>query len=876
MASSITARRLSSLTPLSSLLFVQSNSVIKIVRDSLTIEQVGKKAFSLSCLPRPWTLPFIVVSADLLSLYKDAQENRAQLVANWADKIIEAALSAGLQLQDSIIVRSSGQSEGIEERGQFYSVQGHLSTILQPLNECLQKLASDKGLDDQKIPLILQKLAVPISSKGHLSNERRFSKENRDWLGEFEEIKQQAARPFSINLRNWRRRIPVEQLTGKILECNLKAHVPEVLKIPAAWTYSRGLRIHFEWVWDGVAVYLVQADQETEIRGIDPTKSQLTKRRITSDFVPKCLRSINKHHANRYHKISNVFTYMKLGLPITNFYVLDSQDIINELALGKVASALESDLSELIKDSLVIRMDIASDDINKRQLLPRTNEVRDIEAALLWLKEKSAQFKERAAGDDIVFIFHNFVPSTASAFALAAPGKRKVQVEALWGLPEGLYYNAHDKYIVDTLSKDLHNGNVSRFIVQERPSFKRYFVTPDKEGRWITQVLKPTYGWRGSIKNQEWVKEIAFESRRIVEEEGKALSIMWLIGVDEAVFARPVLPWYHEPFDTKIISRMPMRRTKTPFDKSLEIRTSGDIEVLRQEAEKPSSRVRLIRIRPQEEILLRDKNTLHIIGELAQKIDAVILLEGGVLSHAYYQLLLTNAVVEVAHPFNDFEDKREFNKLVRDKVPDNIVRGGELVRKTRLPGEHFLRALREKLVEEAFEVLDAADQDSIIGELADLREVIDGILSLLHVPKREVRKRQAQKREKVGGFEDGVVLLRTSNPLLTKKDAMQDSPLFGDSMQKELESVPFDIKAAGEFGQLIDKWTDRREHDAATEIMLRILVPLVRDNWTASTPETVLESDETNFIVGKMSGVRIGSKFQIELSIFYQRQLRLL
>lgn len=871
-------RSRSRLEPLYSLLFVANNGTSEIIHESITSLRVGKKAFGLACLPKPWTLPFIVVSDDLLSSYRTLKEDRTLFFSRWKDKIIEAAVTAGIQTQDQIIVRSSGHAEGIDERGKFYSVQGPLSNILQPLSECLQKLASDEELNKHQIPLIIQKCAVPISSKGHLSNERRFSLENRDWLGEFEEVKTRADKTFGINLRNWRKKINVENKTAKTLECNLKARVSEVLKIPAAWTYSRGLRIHFEWVWDGAAIYLVQADQESELQGVNPLKSNQLKWKVSSNFAPKCLKKIGEEHAKCYNKIRNVFTYMKLGLPITNFYVLDTQTTIDELASGQVSSDLKDDLTELVKNSLVIRVDIASDDINERQLLPRSDEVRDLETALTWLKEKSAYFKEQQIRDKVVFIFHNFVPSISSAFALAAPGKRKVQLEALWGLPEGLYYNAHDKYIIDTLSKEVHKDNIARFEVLERPSFKRFFVAPDKDGRWITQVLNPPHDWRCSIPKKDWVKEIALESRRIAEEEGRSLSIMWLIiGVDEAIFSRPILPWYHETFDPKIVSRAQTHRTKTPFDKSLEIRTSDDVDILRLEAEKTNSSVRRIRIQPQEEKLLRDKNTLHMIGELAQKIDAVILLEGGVLSHAYYQLLQTNAVVEVIHPFDDFEDKREFNKLVRDKVPYNIERGGEIVSKTRLPGEPFLRALREKLVEEALEALDANDQDSIIGELADVSEVIDGILSLLRVKKRDLWQRQTQKREKAGGFKDGVVLLRTSNPLLTKKDTNVDLTLFEDvSNTNQQENAPFDVRELSELSQILDKWNDRREHDAATEIVLRVMVPLVRDNWTASTPETVLESDSTNIFIAKITGVRLGSKCQIELSIFHQKQLKLL
>jgi predicted house-cleaning noncanonical NTP pyrophosphatase (MazG superfamily) len=237
----------------------------------------------------------------------------------------------------------------------------------------------------------------------------------------------------------------------------------------------------------------------------------------------------------------------------------------------------------------------------------------------------------------------------------------------------------------------------------------------------------------------------------------------------------------------------------------------------------------------------------------------------------------TNAIVEVKHPFVDFEDKREFHKLVRDKVPSNIERGGEIVIKTRLSGETLLRTLREKLLEEAFEVLDATDQDSIVEELADVSEVIEGILSQLGVSKEELLKRQDQKRKKAGGIKDGMVLLETQNPLPTKKNADSVATLFPElNNMTPQDIVPISSREVVELSHRIDKWSDRREHQAATEVVLRLLIPMVRDSWSASTPETVVDSATGEVMRAKLTGIRQGSKYEIELSIFSpQKQLKL-
>jgi predicted house-cleaning noncanonical NTP pyrophosphatase (MazG superfamily) len=264
---------------------------------------------------------------------------------------------------------------------------------------------------------------------------------------------------------------------------------------------------------------------------------------------------------------------------------------------------------------------------------------------------------------------------------------------------------------------------------------------------------------------------------------------------------------------------------------------------------------------------------------MTQKIGATILLEGGVLSHPYYQLLSTNAIVEIKHPFRDFEDKREFNKLVRDKVPSNIEQGGEIANKATISGEFLIRALREKLVEEAFEALDAIDQDSIIGELADVNEVIDGILSHIGASREDMMQRQKKKREKAGGFRDGTILLETRNPLPPNKapDNYNSNDLFGDLPRKKATELPvIDERILIELGHEIEKWVDKKIHFSARETIMRLLIPSVCDNWSANTPDNVVFSDPETGIEAKFLGKRLGSKYQIELSFFTrERQLNL-
>lgn len=862
----MTISKTSLFRPLNAVTVVSSIGIETIPPGLLTSEKIGIKALGLSCLPTAWTLPFIVVSKQLLEAYRSSNsEDRQCLLNAWIKRISDAALSAGIKEEDLIIIRSSACEEGLDDRGKYASAHGSFKQIILPLTRCLEKTINDKNIHNDNVPLVAQKYIEPISAKGHLSNERRCSRETRDWMGEFEQISTRPGGYFQIRLRKWREEIVVGNKKESPLLCNLSPHISEVLKVPATWITDKQIRVHFEWVWNGKTIYLVQADQEQASKGVNPTIIKPIKT-VKSDFKPQCLVEIDSKHAGRFAKIRNVFTYKKLNLPTTKLYVLEDQEVISGLAKGEVPRQLKSELKELVKSSLVIRMDTTNKNKYDIQLLPRTNEVRSFQQAVSWLKEHSKLKSQVQA--DVAFIFHNFIPAVSSAFAYAAPSKRKVLIEALWGLPEGLYYNAHDKYVVDTQSSKIEKvpEDTNKFKVSRTPNYKKYFITPNEDGDWITQIVCPPHDWGEPVTDTKLIKEIAVQSRKIAEFEQKPLSIMWFIGVPKEFCSSPLIPWHHEYFNASVTSRARSYRKKTPFDKSLTIRTSEDVKELKLETQKDKSSVRRIRIQPREDRLLREKNTLRKIGDLANKIGAVILLEGGVLSHAYYQLMQTGATVEVEHPFGGSDEKQEINKLVRDKIPDAIQLGGELVEKVNLDKESHLRALKEKLIEEAIEVLDATDQASIVSEIADVMEVIDGLTHLLKIKKKDLTSQQEKKRAKVGGFKHGVVLLKTKNPVPTMKETSLSEPLFEDLEFIEATIAPPSSSYRRE--QAIYKKTDKREYGAATEILLKVRVPLVRDSWVANAPETSIGLGSSISIVAKLRGKRAGSEYELELSVF--------
>lgn len=852
------------LSPINPLVFVSNPKVSKLPPHAISFEVVGQKTFGLTSLPEIWTLPFFGISAELFKCYESGSKKREKILSQWVRPIFEAAQQVGIASNDEILVRSSGSGEGIGARGKFYSTAGTLADIQTALVNCLEKLANDKDLCKEHIPLVVQKRCVPEKAKGHLSNERRCYKENRDWMGEVESVDSNTPSNFQINLRHWREKFPQKEPDS--LLCSLSAHISEVLKIPADWVYQKKTRVHFEWVWNGHKVYIVQADEESEWHGHNPVREHEGRNYKAVNLKPRSLRRVTAEDksAARFAKIKNVLSYLKLLLPTAPLYILDDPKTIRQLSNGKVPTNLRTDISEMVKGSLVIRTDLATDDLRARQLLPRTQEVRKTSEALRWMIQQSKALCK--VDYDGAFIFHNFIPALSAAFAYADPNAPIVQIESLWGLPEGLYYNAHDQFVVDTVKTDTNAvtvDDVPKFSVRKKANFKHFFVSTTPSGKWETLSLLPPYDWKQSLSDDD-SRTIAFESRRIAQAEKHPVSIMWFIGVPLSVAYRPLIPWYHEA--APATRPREMTRIKTPFDKFYVIRSAKDLNGLKNVVGVNTTAPR-IKVQPVDEKLLRDRNTLKKIGEHAKATGAVIVLEGAVLSHAYYQLSNTGATVEVVHPFTGFEERHDYNKLVRDKIPENIWQRGESVTTAQLHDDALLMALKEKLVEEAYEMLDAKDQQSIVAELADIREVIDSLIQKLGVSEKDVAEEQAQKRQKRGGFSGGIVLVETeSKPPTSKLTDVQEH-------LKGLQPAAMDAKEVDEAevrrrSELLDKKTDRRKIDGKVEIKASISVPVARGTpWEAETSEERIENAKGKKVTGSIRGVRSRNRWNIEVSV---------
>lgn len=101
----------------------------------------------------------------------------------------------------------------------------------------------------------------------------------------------------------------------------------------------------------------------------------------------------------------------------------------------------------------------------------------------------------------------------------------------------------------------------------------------------------------------------------------------------------------------------------------------------------------------------------------------------------------------------------QYNKLVRDKIPDIIAAEGKTCVCETLSDDDYIAKLYEKLREEMEEFIKSGN----VEELADIGEVMHAILGYKHVSVEQFQAIRDEKRALRGGFNKRLLLKEVSN-----------------------------------------------------------------------------------------------------------------
>jgi predicted house-cleaning noncanonical NTP pyrophosphatase (MazG superfamily) len=475
-------------------------------------------------------------------------------------------------------------------------------------------------------------------------------------------------------------------------------------------------------------------------------------------------------------KLAVQHTYAKLSLPTAALFAA-SGDLIERAAHDSgVARQLIDDLQQLVSGGAVGRGDV---DGGFEFYLPRTSTVLDARELYDFLPKVHEEVRARAEGQQWRVLFHRFIPSRASAWAYAVPRLRRVRIDGLWGVPDGLDWGPHDTFEVDS-----DTGNVLRKTIR----FKDIYLDVKADGDWAPKTADEPWDWKPSVTPPQ-LATIARGTQALADHEGQPVNLMWFVGVRPSSGHPDCIPWVHHtnPAGADF--------NPAPAHKPVAvIHTRDDLQKVSEAAKmgefRPGSYVEVV----PREALIRDKEFVAALTDVSSKYNLVVVIDGSPLSHSYYVLRRDGAGVVCRDVMPDASGPTQhFSKLVRDLVPRLIESRGERAVTLRVPPEYAFRLMKQKLVEEALEVLNAQGQNDTLSELADVLEVVSSLAQQAGEDLAGVSERAGVKRQSRGGFDSRVVLLRTQALSMDDARMQASSGTAGQDLDRESESPWLDL-----------------------------------------------------------------------------------
>lgn len=101
--------------------------------------------------------------------------------------------------------------------------------------------------------------------------------------------------------------------------------------------------------------------------------------------------------------------------------------------------------------------------------------------------------------------------------------------------------------------------------------------------------------------------------------------------------------------------------------------------------------------------------------------------------------------------------RKDFHKLIRDKIPEKIAANGARAEIRELDEKEYIEALKRKILEEGGE-LERATELTALDEIADVYEVLAALTKALGITDQQVQDARKAKVVRNGGFEKRLFL----------------------------------------------------------------------------------------------------------------------
>ncbi len=515
--------------------------------------------------------------------------------ARLAGELAELLKSARRNADEGIprlLVRSNGPGE----RGD----PGGGETLIAPAErEALESvLQRALGASPNSYPLV-QRVIEP-GVLGLMSNERRFSPRRDTWLieGNLRLRGPELAR-VRAGTGIGRRALRASRYSG-LLSC---------LRTVAGWMARGSGEWRLEWIWDGNRVWVLQADPlppapaDTELarylRSRDRSGPQ-TKNSV----VPSKLRG---------SKVNAWRRFSALGWPSYPLEIITGEQWRSGLRSG----ALEKRMEELAGKLAVVRTDVA--DGGGGMLLPTSAPSRNPKALLAFMSTTAERFRKDGLADrDWMFLLSPLIHARASVLAHAASGGGSVELDALWGFPDGLLHLPHDSCSVS----DDGSMHYSR-------THKPHCLLA-REGGWQLTPVPTPFDWSRVLSAAE-ARQVAAWARAFAEQLDAPVILMVLAKVGGRRGARACVPFFASSVKEGSLEHHERGRNRAA--QFARVRSPADLEALATSGRPPAG----VDLHPTRE-WIRDVDFLRSVAQYSAAVGVPVAFHGSLLGHAAYVL----------------------------------------------------------------------------------------------------------------------------------------------------------------------------------------------------------------------------------------------